>query len=240
MENEQQRKLWQQAFGDSDAFLDAFFALGYAPQRSACIYEGQTLVAAAYWLDMALPGRKLAYLYAVATDEQYRRRGYCHRLMEIIHQTLRQDGYDAAVLVPATAELEKLYAGMGYLPFGKLWHRTVAAEGNTRLMRLTAEEYQTRRRAYLPEGGIEPGLQMLRFLETQTAFYAGDGFVCCASDGFLPEYLGAAEKLPAVVAALGLDTAKVRLPGGEKDFAMYLPLTEKGNEKPTYFSLALD
>lgn len=240
MANEKHRALWQQAFGDSDAFLDAFFTTAYAPERCCSIYDGENLVAAAYWFDMTLYGQKLAYIYAVATDENYRHQGYCRRLMEEIHHALRRDGYDMAVLVPADAGLAKMYGAMGYLPFGRILHKTVKAAGKAALCRLTAQAYRLHRQQYLPEGGIEPGVRMLEFWGTQATFYAGDGFVCCASGDFLPEFLGQAEHLPAVVAALGLESAKVRIPGGEESFAMYLPLTDKNLPIPQYFSLALD
>lgn len=240
MTTEKHRALWKQAFGDSDAFLDDFFTVGYAPDCCGSIYDGENLVAAAYWFEMAMQEKKLAYIYAVATDESYRRQGYCHRLLQSIHQTLQDNGCDGAVLVPADAGLAKFYGSMGYLPFGKICHKAVKAAGKTELQQLTAEEYCLRRRQYLPEGGIEPGRKMLEFLGTFADFYAGDGFVCCAVEDFLPEFLGQEENLPAIVAALGLESARVRLAGGNEDFAMYLPLSQKGKDVPAYFSLALD
>jgi hypothetical protein len=33
------RKLWQQAFGDSDETLDAFFATGFSPDRCHYLME---------------------------------------------------------------------------------------------------------------------------------------------------------------------------------------------------------
>ena len=242
MWNEQNRKLWQQAFGDSDSFLNDFFSFGFAEDRCCCLYDGKTLVAAAYWFEMALQEQRLAYIYAVATEQSYRHRGYCHRLMERIHQTLREDGYDMAVLVPATEGLSRLYGQMGYLPFGKLRHIRVAGKGREELTPISAEEYRLARREFLPLGGIEPGNKMLEFWGTQAAYYKGNGFVCCLAgyEAFLPEFLGREDALPGVVASLGLDTAKVRLPGGEENFAMYLPLTDKNLPIPQYFSLALD
>lgn len=240
MRTDKLRALWKQAFGDSDEFLNSFFDIGFSPERCGSIWDGEDPVAAAYWFEMERGGKRLAYIYAVATDEAYRRQGYCHRLMEQIHQILQADGYDGAVLVPADGGLAGLYGSMGYVPFGKMYLKTVDARGESKLQKLTAEEYGKHRRQYLPAGGIEPGRKMLEFLGTFADFYAGDGFVCCAVEDFLPEFLGQEEQLPAVVAALGLESVKVRLAGGNEDFAMYLPLTEKGKEIPSYFALALD
>ena len=57
------RQLWQEAFGDSDAFLDGFFDTGFSPRRCLCVTDGEP-VAAVYWFDCRFAGEKLAYLYA--------------------------------------------------------------------------------------------------------------------------------------------------------------------------------
>ena len=40
------RALWQEAFSDTDAFLDLFFTQIFAPERSLAVKEGETLLAA--------------------------------------------------------------------------------------------------------------------------------------------------------------------------------------------------
>ena len=42
------RNLWQQAFGDSDETLDAFFATGFSPDRCHYLTENDTVVSALY------------------------------------------------------------------------------------------------------------------------------------------------------------------------------------------------
>ena len=82
----------------------------------------------------------------------------------------------------------------------------------------------------------------MELMQRQYGLFAGDGFLLCAAvkgeKAFIPEFLGDTEKLPAAVAALGVQTATVRMPGPGRSFSMYRPL--KGAEPPLYFGLAMD
>jgi ribosomal protein S18 acetylase RimI-like enzyme len=80
----QLRTLWKLAFGDPDWFLDSFFRTAFAPDRCLCICEEDRPVAALYWIDCTLEGGPLAYIYAVATHPEHRKKGLASRL---IHQT---------------------------------------------------------------------------------------------------------------------------------------------------------
>ena len=71
------RRLWKEAFGDSDAFLDRFFTIAYSPDRCRCVTADGRVTAALYWFDCDCQGEKLAYLYAVATAQDCRGRGLC-------------------------------------------------------------------------------------------------------------------------------------------------------------------
>ena len=108
------KKLWKQAFGDSDAFIDTFFELAYSPDRCQYLTETGQLVSMLYWFDCTFKGKKIAYIYAVATHEAYRGKGLCRRLMETTHQRLKTQGYAGAILVPANEALFRLYEKLGY------------------------------------------------------------------------------------------------------------------------------
>ena len=99
------RQLWKQAFGDTDAFLDSFFAHGFAFDRCRCVRIDGVLVAALYWFDCRWQGKKVAYLYAVATDMAFRGKRLCRMLMEDTHSHLQEAGYAGAALVPGSREL---------------------------------------------------------------------------------------------------------------------------------------
>ena len=50
------RRLWQQAFGDSEQFLDIFFETAYSPDRCRCVIVDDQLAAALYWFDCGYQG----------------------------------------------------------------------------------------------------------------------------------------------------------------------------------------
>ena len=114
----QLRRLWQQAFGDTDEFLEDFFCVAFSEERCATTEEDGKIAAMLYWFDCAWEGKKVAYIYAVATDEAYRNRGLCRALMESTHEKLQSLGYAGAVLVPGSLSLFSLYKKLGYTEAG--------------------------------------------------------------------------------------------------------------------------
>ena len=238
------RRLWQRAFGDSDAFLDAFFSTGYAPDHCRCIPEGNAPAAALYWLDMEHRGQKLAYLYAVATDPDARGRGLCRSLMADTATILKQSGYQGILLVPQDEGLRAMYSRMGYLPATTLEESIHAAgEVAVSIAALSAEEFQAARFPFLPENSPWLSAAPLHFLETQARFYQGEDFLAAVSREpehlRILEYLGNPAQLPGLITALGRTEATVRTPGGNLPFAMYLPLTPDCH-KPDYVPFAFD
>ena len=101
------RQLWTTVFADTDAFLDTFFSAAFFRDHCLCVKYDGVIAAAAYWMDCEIAGRKAAYIYAVATAEAYRGRGFCRALMENIHIILRDRGYCGSILVPGDAGLRR-------------------------------------------------------------------------------------------------------------------------------------
>ena len=237
------RRLWKQAFGDSDKYLDSFFAAGFSPDRCRALTVNGQLAAALYWFDCMWNGQKTAYLYAIATDEVFRGHGLCKALMENTHRHLRELGYVGAILVPARESLFAFYKRLGYRTCGYVTEFTAKADEPIKLNKIDAAEYARLRRLYLPENGVVQEGPLLDFLQTQAQFYAGDGFMLCASvengTAFIPELLGNAAVAPAVIAALGITEGRCRTIGTDKPFAMYFPLSYT-ETAPAYFGLALD
>ncbi len=239
------RRLWQEAFGDTDAFLDLFERTAFSSDRCLCLYEGGALAAALYWFDCTVRDRACAYVYAVAVAENFRGRGYCRALMEEAHKRLAARGYAWAVLVPGDDGLFGLYHKLGYRPFGGVREVTctAAAEGIS-LREIGAEAYAAARRRYLPDSAVLQEGENLRFLAAQASLYEGDGFVLAARrDGdalTAAELCGDVSLAPRIVRALGCRTGCFRSPGAEKPFAMCRPLTDENPVPPVYFGLAFD
>jgi len=239
----QQRALWQQAFGDTDDFLDSFFRTAYSPDRCRCIFIDDEIAAILYWIDCALEAQKLAYIYAVVTHPSHRGKGLCQKLMADTHDLLRARGYAGAVLVPQQESLRKMYAGMGYENCGGL--ETVscsAADAPAALRTIGPAEFAKLRRKLLPGGSVVQEGKGLAFLAEQLQFYAGDGFLLAAytEKDILHgmELLGSTADAPGIVAALGCREGQFRVPG-VVPFAMFYPLIPSA-KVPHYFGFAFD
>ncbi len=238
------RRLWQEAFGDTDAFLDGFFTAGFDRNRHHFIAEKGVPVSALYWFDCELDGQKLAYIYAVATDKNHRGKGFARRLMSETHEILQKQGYAGAILVPGGKELFAMYEKLGYRTVTTVSKLTVR-QGSTpvQLTQIDAAEYARLRRQYLPEKGVIQEGAALDFLQTYCKFYKGADFLLVASEdnGALrgQELLGNTAAAPGILCTLGYENGTFRIPGRDRNFAMFLPLTANCST-PGYFALALD
>ena len=236
------RKLWQAAFGDTDDFLDGFFATALAPQRCLCVCRGEEVLSAAYWLDALLPEGKGAYIYAVATLEAHRGKGLARMILRNIHEILAREGYVAAILVPGEPPLADFYGTMGYRFFAGIREPSALAKSpGVALRKITGAEYGQLRRQYLPENSVIQEGESLAFLERYADHYAGDDIILAAYQekdtisGL--DLLGNGEKTPNILHTLGAKHGTFRMPG-EENFAMWLPL--KAVAEPAYFGLAFD
>ena len=152
------RALWQEAFGDSEDFLDSFYSTAFSPDRSLCAWVEDNLASALYWFDCSFGTERAAYLYAVATAKAYRGRGICSALMENTHQLLKNLGYSLAILVPGTEELFDFYKKMGYEVCSCIREFVCTSSENAASMRqIGIEEYRETRKILLPQNsGASP------------------------------------------------------------------------------------
>lgn len=239
----QLRALWKEAFGDTDAFLDGFFQVGFSPERSLCLWERDRLSAALYWFDCTWKGKKIAYIYGVATDPAFRGKGFCRHLMEDTHDLLKAQGYHGSILVPGSEGLFSLYRKIGYVPCcGKTVQTDLPSGEPAVLTGITVEAYAGLQKQYLPEDSVFHDQVALQFAATYTQFYKGEGFAFCGGmEGetfYFQEFLGDTKKLPAILAALQAGHGQVRI-FGDVPFAMYLPLDGE-TDLPCYFDIPLN
>lgn len=240
----QLRGLWQEAFGDTDAFLDSFFDTAFSPERCRCVSIDGSLAAALYWFRCSHMGRPVAYIYAVATAKSHRKQGLCRRLMEDTHAHLARLDYEGAVLVPAGEDLMRMYGAMGYEVFGGAKEFDCSpGDQQISVRRVDKEVYARLRRERLPSGSIVQEGENLDFLQTQADFYAGADFLLAARQDkdllTAVELLGNADAAPRILRTLGCTSGSFRTPG-DTPFAMYRPLGESTLPKPSYFGFAFD
>ena len=107
-------KLWKEAFGDSDLFLDAFFAHGFSPRRCRCVTENGAVLAALYWFETTCGESRFAYLYAVATAASHRGKGLFSTLLADTKEVLKETGFDGILLVPENEALGRMYEKFGF------------------------------------------------------------------------------------------------------------------------------
>ncbi|MGN0977067.1 MAG: GNAT family N-acetyltransferase [Faecousia sp.] len=239
----QLQRLWQLAFGDEESFIQDYFTQVYRPEYCRCVLADGQAAAALYWFDEEYQGRKLAYLYAVATHPGFRRRGLCRALMEDTHALLTQLHYDGALLLPAEDWLRPMYREMGYRDCCKVSQFSCAAGAPVPIRAIGQEEYAKLRRKYLPEGGVVQEGKNLELLSLLADTYAGADFVLAAARDEerlnCLELLGNPSSAPGILASLGYTAGTFRTPGSDIPFAMFRPLKE-AFPVPTYFGLAFD
>ena len=217
------RHLWQQAFGDTDAYLDIFFRVGFAPERCRCIRQEKAVTAALYWFDCSWGSKKIAYIYAVATDKAYRGQGLCRSLMESTHKQLKSEDYAGAVLVPVKPELSAMYAKFGYRGFCPLEKATGEKPQATAI---SPEEYMALRQERLSDDAILQGSTALGLLAAYGGFYKTENAIFC---GYQEEDVFHFEEI------IG------QLPAQREAFseAMYLSL-DSADTLPQYFAIPLN
>jgi len=239
------RGLWKDVFGDTDDFLDAFFTTAFSVERSRCVKIDGRICAMLYWFDCEFNSEKIAYIYAVATAEEYRGRGICRRMMENTHDHLATHGYFGTILVPVSVDLFGFYEKLGYQKSSYVKELTAGASDRIiNIDRISVGEYAALRRKLLPLDSVIQENENIIFLQTMADFFAGDGFILAANieNGVLHgiEFLGDEELLPSLVGSLGCKKGIFRTNGREKAFAMYRSLVGDALSVPSYFGLAFD
>ena len=236
------RAVWKEAFGDSEEFLDSFFTKAFSPDRSRCVFEDDQPVAMLYWFNQQCHGKPMAYLYAVATRQDRRNRGLCRALISDTHSLLTALGYAGVLLVPANRQLAASYGTMGYQIATKVTDVTcIAGAEAIQLRRIDSEEYMQLRNSLLPAGGVQLAEAHMPFLQAEADLYAGPDFVLTAAreeDSLVGvELLGNPTVGPEILRTLGARQGTFRIPGDEKNFAMYHCL-DGVTPSPAYFGLA--
>ena len=112
-------RLWQDTFGDSDAFVRLFFTRVYRPQNALTLTRDGCLAAMLHLVPYVLrvDHRTLpaAYICGVCTRPEARGQGLMTDLMRRALRTMRRRGFALTMLIPAEPWLFDVYARLGYV-----------------------------------------------------------------------------------------------------------------------------
>ena len=182
-----------------------------------------------------MDGEKAAYVYGIASFKAQRGRGIGSELIRGALEKLQELGYRHILLVPAGERLFGYYERFGFRAVSTIREMEIGAGEALPIRRLTASEYAAARRKLLPERGLLQEGACLELLSGYAEFYAAGETIAGVTGFMVWELLGDEVAAPGLIAALGLETATVRMPGPGRPFAMAL-----GGAGACYLGLALD
>lgn len=104
------KTLWRRVFGDDYGYIDGFFRILYKPGRCCLAELDGKPVSAAYLIPGAhFDGNDFAYLFAVATFEEYRGRGFASQIAKKLCANAFSAGISGVATLPATPGLIEYY-----------------------------------------------------------------------------------------------------------------------------------
>jgi GNAT superfamily N-acetyltransferase len=114
-----QKAIWKLCFGDSDHYIDFYYANRYQEDETVLLLEDGEILTMLTMLPIKIKGsNKRTYnstmLYAIATHPQYQNRGFATQLINFTHQHLRKKKNAFSVLVPSEKHLFDFYRQQGY------------------------------------------------------------------------------------------------------------------------------
>ncbi len=108
------KKLWKEAFRDSDEFIEQFMECYHTPDRALLIEKEEKLLSMLHILPFEMNGRSVGYMYGVATAYEERGKGHASKLIEQAIEIARERGFHALVTIPADEKLLLYYERFGF------------------------------------------------------------------------------------------------------------------------------
>ena len=254
-------QLWKNVFGDEDGYIKLFFDTAYKTCRCFAHLENEKIVSALYLLDCSISlDSKLFdgyYLYAAATDENYRGRGLMKKLIEEAEDFMKEQKKAFIALVPASASLYDYYSKFGFVTSMKKYSGKVKATRSAEMKKINAcEVWHEKQNASFDrfiwtEDNHRYALDCLAYYKTE--FYkSDDGIVLTDGKTIKEAFAATAEKCRSLlndIGAVAEGDVSVDCPfelfGFEKrNFGMIYTedeiIKEKIRNKMIYMNLALD
>ncbi len=119
------KRLWKEIFGDTDLYIDLFFQHKYLPENTFIIRKDGEIVSMLYFFptSFCLENRLIpaAYICGVATRQEERGKGYSQAILKEAIRVIKERGYKAAFLIPASESLFSFYQkAAGFQPYFQL------------------------------------------------------------------------------------------------------------------------
>lgn len=181
------KQLLHTVFGTSESFINLFFRLAF--DNNVCIYEyeGQ-IVSMAFLLPAKIQlnseEHKATYLYACATLDRFRGRGFMRAIIEKIYADICARNEAALFVMPAEESLYPYYESCGFKPYfycreqhfylhNFQWQNGPKEFG---IQKITAREYaEQRRRLLTSDGTVHWPVNHLKVIE-EVALKSREGF----------------------------------------------------------------
>lgn len=246
-------RLWQDCFGDRPEDIAAFWRLPGV--LVFCARESGRAVSMASALPVQLideegEAHAAAYLYAVATDKAFRRRGLCGAVLRHAEAQLKKDGTEFSLLVPSTPPLFSFYQKLGYKTCFFRGKEEIAAPACTgEVHAISPEAYFNLRELLLPTGFVSLSAALLGYQGTSDRLcrIETESDVFCAVCAESEDSLTVKELLPysPAAAALLLRESGCRqgvclTPEGDIPYGMGKPLSAAPLPERIYLGLAMD
>jgi len=110
--------IFTKVFGDDEGYIKMFLSKGVEENELYTFEKDNKIVSSMFCMpcNIIIDGfkHKCAYIYAVATLEEYRNQGISSALMKSTLEKLKEEKYEAALLVPAEESLIKFYEKQGF------------------------------------------------------------------------------------------------------------------------------
>lgn len=148
---ESSKNLHIKTFGDNKKFADLLFS-AFFPNNFLYKYSDGKVVSQLFLIDGQINKEKCGYIYAAATDKEYRRRGYMGELVE-----KSKSLYPKIALKPATESLYNFYEKFGFKTvfYAKTRMSLKDEYEKVKLKKvIEVEDYKAIRQTLLPENTI--------------------------------------------------------------------------------------
>lgn len=112
------RKLYYEAFDDSEAFVDFYFKDKLIPEKVVIIEENSSLISMMHLNPFKVFFNEglydISYFVAIATNKEYRQKGYMKKLMAYALNKLYSEGEIFSLLMPIDSRIYERY-GFGFI-----------------------------------------------------------------------------------------------------------------------------